>query len=307
MNKIILTIVFLAAAFGTATAQKSVAAEREVEFQSYNKLRYFERNDSGLKGNSSYLVFTSLEKFEQIFGYAAINGENFFLPENVFDSKLVIAMIKRGNSRYEYDLKKVTVRKKELYVWYNTAPEKSSTVAAKPGNDSSSWTTPSFLTVDKNNYTKVVFMENGKRVGTAIIPDINTEEIVYQFQDAPVSPEYQRSFKVSLNKTEAKLSFHPYRKDPKEKTVKPGDAKFNEIMELARKLKIRKGGTKENDGCTGGTSESLKILDAKKIETFNASVFHCGGTDYGDLIGDIKSIKTKITALFPNFEENFKQ
>jgi len=302
MNKIILTIVFLTAAFGTATAQKSAAAERNVEFQSYDKARYFEKNNSDLKENSSYLIFNSLEKFEQIFGYAATNGENFFMPENVFDSKLVIAMIKRGNSRYKYDLKKVTVKKKELYVWYNTAPDKSSTMAAKPGSDSSSWSTPSFLTVDKNNYTKVVFMENGKRVGTATIADVNAEEIVYQFTDAPVSPKYQRSFKVTLNKTEAKLSFQIYDKEPTEKTVKTGDAKFEEIMELARKAEIRKDGTKENDGCTGGTSESLKILDAKRTETFSGYVYHCGGTDYGGMTGDIKLIKTKITALFPNEE-----
>jgi len=171
MNKIILTIVFLVAAFTMAPAQKSAAAaERKVEFQSYAKANYFERNDSNLKGNASYLIFTNLEKFEQIFGYATSMGNNHFLPDNVYDSKLVVAMIKRGNSIYIYDLKKVTVKKKELYVWYNVAPDKSSTTAATPGDDSHSWNSGCFLTVDKNNYTKVIFMENGKRVGTATIP-----------------------------------------------------------------------------------------------------------------------------------------
>ena len=107
---------------------------------------------------------------------------------------------------------------------------------------------------------------------------------------------------MTLNKTEAKLSFQIYDKEPTEKTVKTGDAKFEEIMELARKAEIRKDGTKENDGCTGGTSESLKILDAKRTETFSGYVYHCGGTDYGGMTGDIKLIKTKITALFPNEE-----
>lgn len=165
MNKIILTIVVLAAAFATVSAQKNVAAAgREVKFESHAKAHYFENNDSGLKGSSSYLAFTSLEQFEQIFGYAAINGNNYFLPENVFDSKLGIAVIKRGNAIRKCDIKKVTVKNKELYVWYNVEPDRSSTTGT------ASYSTPSLLTVDKKNYTKVVFMENGKKVGTALVP-----------------------------------------------------------------------------------------------------------------------------------------
>jgi hypothetical protein len=168
MNKIILTIVFLAAAaFTTATAQKSGAStESRVEFQSYANARYFERNDSNLKGDSSYLVFNSLEKFEQIFGYATIMGDNHFMPENVFDSKMVIAMIKRGESIYKYDLKKVTVKKKKLYVWYDVAP-KDQEAAKKRARDDGGYTYSSrcFLAVDKNNYSEIIFMENGKKAG----------------------------------------------------------------------------------------------------------------------------------------------
>lgn len=130
----------------------------------------------------------------------------------------------------------------------------------------------------------------------------NAEEIVYRFSNGPVSPEYQRNFTVTLNKANAKLRFQAYSKEPTEITVKTGDAKFKEIMELAGKVEIRKDGAKENDGCTGGSSESLKILDGKGAETFNGSVYHCGGTDYGNLIGDTGLLKTKITALFPNEE-----
>jgi hypothetical protein len=71
-------------------------------------------------------------------------------------------------------------------------------------------------------------------------------------------------------------------------------------MELAGKAEIRKDGKKKNDGCTGETSEPLKIFNAKRTETFSGYVFHCGDTNYGDMIGDIKLIKTKIAALFPN-------
>ena len=66
MKKAVMTIVFLAASFASVTAQKNEAAgDREVKFESHAKARYFEKNNSGLKGNSSYLAFTSFKKFEQ--------------------------------------------------------------------------------------------------------------------------------------------------------------------------------------------------------------------------------------------------
>jgi hypothetical protein len=132
---------------------------------------------------------------------------------------------------------------------------------------------------------------------------IGQMEIVYQFSNGPVSPEYQRDFTVTLNKTNAKLRFRSYGiKQPTEITVKTGTAKFKEIMELAGKIEIRKGRTTRNDGCVGGGGESLKVLDAKRTVTFSAEFSPCGSTDYGNLTGDLKLIKTKITALFPNEE-----
>lgn len=132
---------------------------------------------------------------------------------------------------------------------------------------------------------------------------IGQMEIVYQFSNGPVSPEYQRNFTVTLNKANAKLRFQAYDKNqPTEITVKTGDAKFKEIMELAGEIEIRKDGIKKNEGCTGGSSESLKILDAKRTETFSGYVYHCGGTGYGNLIGNTKLLKAKIIALFPNEE-----
>ncbi len=127
-------------------------------------------------------------------------------------------------------------------------------------------------------------------------------EIVYQFSNGPVSPEYQRNYAAALNKTTAKLRFQRYAKEPTEITVKTGDAKFKEIMALAGQIKLRKDGAKQNDGCAGGSSESLKVSSADKTETFNGTVYHCGATDYGNLVGDTASLKTKITALFPNEE-----
>lgn len=161
---------FLAAAFTMATAQKSrTATERKVAFQSFAEANYFERNDSNLKGNSSYLVFANAETFERIFSPAATSGDNLFMPDNVFDSKLVIAMIKRGESIYKYDLKKVTAKNKKLYVWYDAAPKNPAAVEKTRDDGSYSYATSCFLTVDKSSYTDVIFMENGKKAGSVSI------------------------------------------------------------------------------------------------------------------------------------------
>jgi hypothetical protein len=92
--------------------------------------------------------------------------DNHFIPQNVFDSKLVIAMIKRGQSIYKYNLKKVTVKNKKLYVWYDVAPEDPEAAKKRREMTAHSYASPSFLTVDKNNYSEIIFMENGKRAGT---------------------------------------------------------------------------------------------------------------------------------------------
>ena len=165
MNKTFLTIVFITAAFASVSAQRNqTAAERHLKYQSYAGARYFERNDSNLKGDSSYLVFNSAEKFDRTFGAAAINGYNLFLPNNVFDSKLVIAMIKRGESIYEYNLKDVTLKKKKLFVRYDVSP-KNGVVSRARDDGGYSYSTSYFLTVDKSDYSEITFIENGKNVG----------------------------------------------------------------------------------------------------------------------------------------------
>ncbi|MGH9765541.1 MAG: hypothetical protein ACREDR_27910 [Blastocatellia bacterium] len=122
-----------------------------MDFQHYDS--YFEGNDSGLKGKTSYLVFTDKSKFDKIFHPAATMGDNSFLPENAFDTKLVIATIARGNFLRKYDLANVTAKNGRLYVWYTF----------KDSEDSSArFNSPLILAVDKGNYSQVVFMEKGK-------------------------------------------------------------------------------------------------------------------------------------------------
>lgn len=147
----------------SASAQKS-AAGRDVNFQRYDG-SYFEKNNSGLKGRTSYLAINSRARFDQVFGPAATMGQNNFLPDDAFDSKLIVAALRRGGFTSTYDVTRVTAKGGTLYVWYNVKDEPSS---------SATFSSPLILAVDRNNYSRVVFMEGGKRAASVPLPKSKT-------------------------------------------------------------------------------------------------------------------------------------
>jgi len=127
---------------------------REVEFERYDS-SYFEKNNSGMNDEKSYLVLTDQEQFDKVFHPAPRAGKNTFLPSNTFETKIIIATIKRGSMRRYSD---VTVTEKDgvLTVSYTAEDD-------KPG--SATYRVPLILAVDKGEYDEVVFMENGERAG----------------------------------------------------------------------------------------------------------------------------------------------
>jgi hypothetical protein len=151
-----MTLTFASQAF----AQKSVS-ERNLDFQRYDS--YFEGNDSGLKGETSYLVFTSQSQFDKIFHPAATGGENHFLPDQAFKAKVVVAAIARGNFLRTYDDPKVTAANGNIYVWYKATDRQE---------ESATYASPLILAVDRGHYSQVIFMQDGKRVGVANLPKI---------------------------------------------------------------------------------------------------------------------------------------
>ena len=144
--------VFLFAQDGAAQNPKVESKAAEVKFQRYDN--YFEKNNSGLKGNSSYLVLKNQTAFDKVFGAGATMGENNFLPDGVFDSMLVIAAIKRGSSLRTYEVTQATVENGKLYVRFNTVDKASG---------SATFSSPLILAIPKGNYKKILFVENGKQ------------------------------------------------------------------------------------------------------------------------------------------------
>jgi hypothetical protein len=138
---------------GGDTGQKKVA------YDVYNG--HFEKNNSGLKGESSYLVLTGRDAFDKVFGIGRVIGQQNFVPKDVFEKKLVVAVIKRGDAVTKYDIKSVTAKKDMLYIEYTTTP-----VGA---GGSARFASPLLISVDRDDLTSVVFVENQKKAYTVKI------------------------------------------------------------------------------------------------------------------------------------------
>jgi hypothetical protein len=143
-------------AIAQARADDKVEAKgKDVDYDIHGG--YFESNKSGLTGDSSYLAFASPKAFDAVFGVAKVPGEKpRFLPKDAFDTKVVVAVVKRGKSIYDYKVEKVTNDDGVLSVQYTAAPQESGGTAT--------FATPLILSVDKGKYDSVTFIENGKTV-----------------------------------------------------------------------------------------------------------------------------------------------
>ena len=154
----VITVLALAATTKSAMADdKTQAKGTKVGYDVYNS--YFESNKSGLKGDVSFLAFSDTKAFDQVFGPAAVMRKKpKFLPKDAFQSKVVVAVIHRGNKVWHYDVEKVTAENGTLYLQYR---------AKAQGGGGATFASPLIVAADKGNYSSVVFIENGKQVGTA--------------------------------------------------------------------------------------------------------------------------------------------
>lgn len=128
----------------------------KVEFKTYAR-PYFEKNNSGLKGDVSYLAITDQATFDKTFGIGVVMGKKpDVLPKNAFDKQMVLSVIKRGPV-YTYSDVSVTAAAGVLYLQY--------AADAKGAGGTAKFSSPLIVVVDKGKWKSVVFMEGGKKVG----------------------------------------------------------------------------------------------------------------------------------------------
>lgn len=142
-----------------AATSAEEAKEQKLTVTSYTG--HFEKNNSGLTGEKSFLVLPTQAAFEKVFGTVPpLMGANKFnrLPAGVFEKDAVVAVITRANAVTEYSDVSVTLEGKKLTVSYKARTGPAGTAQ---------FASPLILGLPKEKFNEVVFIENGKKVGEA--------------------------------------------------------------------------------------------------------------------------------------------
>jgi hypothetical protein len=134
------------------------AGETDLGAKAYGP--YFEKNNSGLKGDNSHLVLTDRKDFGRIFGSGRVlDKKPDLIPDETFDAgKIVVAAIKRGDKIYTYKIDKVSLSDGKLTFRY--------TAEAKGAGGAARFASPLVAVVAKKGVKEVEFVENGKKVAT---------------------------------------------------------------------------------------------------------------------------------------------
>jgi len=107
------------------TASLLIGSANPIEYMVHSG--YFEKNNSGLKGEASYLAIKDRETFDKAFGVAFTMGKKpNVLPVNAFDTRIVVAAIKRGGQVWEYKVEGVTADHATLTVRYGATSKDGS-------------------------------------------------------------------------------------------------------------------------------------------------------------------------------------
>ena len=134
--------------------------EKEPEFAV--QTGHFEKNNSGLKGDSSFLMMKDFDAFEKVFGTVPplMGGGRKSNPvkKETFEKNLVAAVIKRGTSVTTYTEVGIKVDGETLTVSYKAEVGPASTAT---------FASPLIVAVPMGKISKIAFVENGKEAGTA--------------------------------------------------------------------------------------------------------------------------------------------
>jgi hypothetical protein len=148
----------MALALTALAAGADEARGRKVEYDVHNG--HFVSNKFEVK-DAAYVAITDKAGFDAIFGAARTMGKPpNFVPRDAFEKKMVVAVIKKGNAPVDYKVETVTADGDTLYVQYK---------AETKGATTATYASPLIVSVEKNKYKEVVFIENGKKVGTATV------------------------------------------------------------------------------------------------------------------------------------------
>ena len=150
---------YIWASFFIVTINFSFSEEKKIRSNQINyeiHNGYFVSNKYEPKKTQSFIISDEQKGFDSVFGVAFLQGDKSNrLKEKWFDSKIVISTIKRGSFFCEYEVSSITNNNGEILLRYNTKEKKSSTAE---------FSCPLIISIPKNNYKSVKFIENGKLI-----------------------------------------------------------------------------------------------------------------------------------------------
>jgi hypothetical protein len=117
---------------------------------------YFVSNKFEPDAPASFMVFQDQKAFDKVFGSGFVmNDKHHRLPKDAFESKMVVAAIKRGKAVWTYKVEAVTAEAGILTLRYSTKTE---------AHPTAEFACPLIVSIPKGDYAAVQFVEDGKVV-----------------------------------------------------------------------------------------------------------------------------------------------
>ena len=119
---------------------------------------YFVSNKFEPDAPESYVILNDQKRFDKVFGVAFVmNDKSHRLAKDAFESQIVVAVIKRGNFFWEYNVEDAVVQEGVIQLRY-TAKSKAT--------PDTRFACPMIVSLPRDEYSAVVFFENRKKVKT---------------------------------------------------------------------------------------------------------------------------------------------
>jgi hypothetical protein len=136
---------------------------------------------------------------------------------------------------------------------------------------------------------------------TTAYTQTNQGRFVYEFHDSSVPPQYHRSYKISVEDSLVRFLVDSYGDILLDETYTITSQELKDFKTKLKSFKLKtKKSSDEPNGCTGGTSDSFYLFwdESSKLEGYTSQ---CGGTEYGNLLGNLDEARTLFKDLVPDF------
>jgi hypothetical protein len=126
------------------------------------------------------------------------------------------------------------------------------------------------------------------------------KSFTYKFQDAATDPKSSRSYQIDVSKTNVHFLVFSGDKNFIEENRAITKDQYKVFIYNIESCKLKVKSETKNEGCTGGTSETIIITN--KDKSVEGYVSHCGGVDSGNLKGEIEKATKFFIAIVPGFD-----